>query len=79
MYDQLKHMISFTAMFDEVYYNLTKGAKKAGTFDVYKKDELLDRWHMKNTTVLDGMIYLLAKPGHAFWYDLFGTILKKKS
>lgn len=72
-------MISFIAMYDEVYHNLTKGAKESGTFDVYKKDDLLDRWHMKNTTVLDGMIYLLAKPGYAFWYDLFETILEQKS
>lgn len=66
-------------MFDEVYHNLTEGAKKSGTFYVYKKDDIPERWHMKNTTVLDGMIYLLAKPGYAFWYDLFGTILKEKS
>lgn len=65
-------------MYDEVYNNLTRGALSSGTFDVYKKDELPERWHMKNTAVLDGIIYLLAKPGHAFWYDLFNEILKDK-
>jgi hypothetical protein len=65
--------------FDEVYKNLKNTAISLGTFDVYKKEEIPDRWHMKNTTRLTGIIYLLAKPGYEFWSDYIQRILDKSS
>lgn len=65
--------------FDEVYKNLTKGAKDSGTFRVFKQDQLLDRWHMKNTPKLKGCIYLLAEPKYMFWDDYLESILNKSS
>ncbi|XP_050055875.1 ectonucleotide pyrophosphatase/phosphodiesterase family member 5-like [Aphis gossypii] len=63
--------------FDEVYTNLSIGANTSKTFYVFKKHQLPDRWHMKNNPRLNGIIYLLAKPGYAFWYSYFQEILKQ--
>lgn len=46
---------------------------------MFKKEQLLDRWHMKNTPRMNGLIYVLAKPGHAFWDDYFEELLKHTS
>lgn len=69
----------FVGKFDEVYKNLKSTAISLGTFDVYKKDELPDRWHMKNTTRLTGIIYLLTKPSYVFWSDYVQNILNTTS
>jgi len=69
----------FAGKFDEVYTNFTNGANISGKFNVYKKDQLPDRWHMKNTSRLTGILYLLARPGYAFWDDYFQEILKQTS
>ncbi|XP_025204851.1 ectonucleotide pyrophosphatase/phosphodiesterase family member 5-like [Melanaphis sacchari] len=61
--------------FDEVFTNLSNGANISNTFYVFKKYQLPDRWHMKNNPRLNGIIYLLAKPGYAFWYSFYQTIL----
>lgn len=65
--------------YDEVYDSLKKGAEESGNFEVYKQDQLLDRWHMKNTPRLNGIIYLLAQPKFMFWDDYLQTILDKTS
>jgi len=65
--------------FNEVYMNLTKGATASGKFNVYKQDELLDRWHMKNTSRMKGLIYLLAKRSNGFWDEYFEFILNQTS
>jgi len=69
----------FSGKFDEVYTNLSIGANTSKTFYVFKKYQLLDRWHMKNNPRLNGIIYLLAKPGYAFWYSFFQEILEQTS
>lgn len=57
----------FLGKFDEVYNKLKSAAtSSSGKFDVYKKDQLPDRWHMKNNARLTGIIFLLAKTGYAF-------------
>ncbi|XP_008182049.1 ectonucleotide pyrophosphatase/phosphodiesterase family member 5 isoform X2 [Acyrthosiphon pisum] len=61
--------------FDEVYKNLSKVANTSRTFNVFKQDQLPDRWHMKNNTRLTDIIYLLAKPQYAFWDTYFEFIL----
>ncbi|KAL5243488.1 hypothetical protein ACI65C_010898 [Semiaphis heraclei] len=61
--------------FDEVYKNLSKVVNTSRTFNVFKQDELPDRWHMKNNTRLKNIIYLLAKPEYAFWNKYFELIL----
>ncbi|XP_022180021.1 ectonucleotide pyrophosphatase/phosphodiesterase family member 5-like isoform X2 [Myzus persicae] len=68
--------------FDEIYKNLSIVANTSKIFGVYKKDELPDRWHMKNNSRLTDIIYLLAKPEYAFWdiyyeYILNGTTKEK--
>lgn len=65
--------------FDEIYKNLVKEANNLRTFDAYKRDQLLNRWHMKNTSRLAGIIYLLAKPGYVFWDDFIKSILVQTS
>lgn len=65
--------------FEELYQNLTKISNNLRTFNVYKKDELPDRWHIKNTSRLNGKLYILAKPGYAFWYNLYEYILNSTS
>lgn len=52
---------------------------ESGRFNVYKKEEIPERWHMKNTSRMDGKIYLLAKPGYAFWNDFLSSVLKQTS
>lgn len=66
-------------MFDEVYTNLSRGANSSGKFNVYKQNEIPDRWHLRNSPRLTGMIYLLAKPGYAFWDKYFESILSQTS
>jgi len=61
--------------FDEIYTNLSKAANASNIFSVYKKDQLLDRWHIKNNTRLNDIIYLLANPGYAFWDKYYEQIL----
>ncbi|XP_060854448.1 ectonucleotide pyrophosphatase/phosphodiesterase family member 5-like isoform X1 [Rhopalosiphum padi] len=63
--------------FDEIYTNLSKIANTTKTFSVFKKDQLLDRWHMKNNTRLNNIIYLLANPGYAFWDEYYELILSR--
>lgn len=46
---------------------------------MYKKDQLPDRWRMKNTSRLTGILYLLAKPGYVFWDDFVKYILDQTS
>lgn len=65
--------------FDEVYKNFVKEANISKTFDVYKKDQLPNRWYMKNTARLTGIIYLLAKSGYVFWDDYIQLILDQTS
>ncbi|KAE9526192.1 hypothetical protein AGLY_013823 [Aphis glycines] len=61
--------------FDEIYTNLSKEAYTSKKFDVFKKYQLFNRWHMKNNTRLNNLIYLLAKPGYAFWDEYYEIIL----
>lgn len=69
----------FLDKYNEIYKNLTQGASATKKFKVYKKDQLLDRWYMKNTNRLTGLLYLLAEPGYAFWNEYFDEILAKTS
>ncbi|CAI6352086.1 unnamed protein product [Macrosiphum euphorbiae] len=57
--------------------NLSKVANTSRTFNVFKQDQLPDRWHMKNNTRLTDVIYLLAKPEYAFWATYFEYILNE--
>ncbi|VVC30894.1 Hypothetical protein CINCED_3A020487 [Cinara cedri] len=61
--------------FDEVYANFTKAAE-SGTFNVYKQDQIPERWHFKNSPRLKGLIYLLAEPSYMFWYDILNITAK---
>ncbi|XP_025204876.1 ectonucleotide pyrophosphatase/phosphodiesterase family member 5-like [Melanaphis sacchari] len=61
--------------FDEVYEKLSKISNTSRTFDVFKKNQLYNRWHMKNNTRLNDIIYLLAKPKYAFWDEYYKDIL----
>lgn len=70
-------LLLFLDKFDEIYKNLSKEADK--NFDVFKKDQLYNRWHMKNNTRLNNLIYLLAKPGYAFWDEYYEIILNGTS
>jgi len=72
-------LLLFSDKFDEVYKNLSKAANTSRTFNVFKQDQLPDRWHMKNNTRLTGIIYLLAKPEYAFWDTYFEYILNETS
>lgn len=72
-------MLLFSDKFDEVYKNLSKVVNTSRTFNVFKQDELPDRWHMKNNTRLKNIIYLLAKPEYAFWNKYFELILSGTS
>lgn len=69
----------FPGKYDEVYTNLTKGAKSSLSFEVFKKEQLPERWHFKNTPRLDGILFLLAKPDFTFWTDSYENILEKTS
>lgn len=72
-------LLLFSDKFDEIYTNLSKEADTSKKFDVFKKNQLYDRWHMKNNTRLDNLIYLLAKPGYAFWDEYYEIILNGTS
>jgi len=72
-------LLLFSDKFNEVYTNLSKAANTSRTFSVFKKDQLPDRWHMKNNTRLTDIIYLLAKPGYAFWETFYQIILNGTS
>lgn len=79
-YSLYLHVVFFiSGKFDDIYKNLVKEANTLKTFDVYKKDQLPNRWHMKNTPRLIGIIYLLAKSGYVFWDDYIKLILNQTS
>jgi len=72
-------LLLFSDKFDELYTNLSNAANILRTFNVFKQDRLLERWHMKNNTRLTDIIYLLAKPKYAFWDTYFEFILNGTS
>lgn len=72
-------LLLFPGKYDEIYNKLKNASNTHGHFDVFKKEQLLDRWHMKNTARMDGLLYVLAKPGYAFWDDYYENLLNHTS
>lgn len=69
----------FPGKYYEVYTNLTKAATSTWSFEVFKKDQLPERWHIKNIPRLDGILCLLAKPGYAFSDGSYNYTLENTS
>ena len=54
-----------TGFEEEVYQNLTKARDRLKTFDVYKKNEIPQRWYYKGTNRVTDLL-LVAKLPYAF-------------
>lgn len=72
-------LLLFSDKFNEIYTNLSKEANTSRKFNVFKKNQLYERWHMKNNTRLNNLIYLLAQPEYAFWNEYYEIILNGTS
>lgn len=57
---------------ETIYTNLSRASESNGHFKVYKNDELLERWHIRNEQ-RTGPISLLADLGYAF-QDMWNLI-----
>ncbi|XP_025835549.1 ectonucleotide pyrophosphatase/phosphodiesterase family member 5-like [Agrilus planipennis] len=59
------HILPHEGYEEAIYENLTEFSKKQGHFSVFKKDDLLTRWHFKNNPRTPP-IFLLADDGYGF-------------
>jgi len=64
--------------FNEVHAKLLNASKESNNFQVYKQEDIPERWHMKNNSRLYGIIYLLANNGYVFWGRHYEQLLSKK-
>lgn len=74
-----RSLLYFPGKFDEVYAKLSNGASATKKFRVFKREQMPDRWHMKNSPRLSNLLYLLTEPGHIFWSEYFEEMLNQTS